>query len=200
VGRPRASARRPCREFDKAGGAARRLRSHAEMVATFGLPDMGGGSGRRASRKKWPDRKKDREQGAIGGGWDPAFGNDPGDRGFAAPHCPGIPDCSFSAGFDRPFAGGRDLWAARAEIEQKLRFAQAASSRWRRSARGPMTEPGRPASDAFRVDAVPWPRRDGDHYVLNGEKTFITNAPLRRICSSSTAKLDDGRERPRIAA
>jgi alkylation response protein AidB-like acyl-CoA dehydrogenase len=38
-----------------------------------------------------------------------------------------------------------------------------------------MTEPGS-GSDAFGMRTVA--RQDGDHYVLNGSKTFITNAPV----------------------
>jgi hypothetical protein len=57
-----------------------------------------------------------------------------------------------------------------------------------------ITEPGS-GSDAFgSMKATA--RRDGDHYVLNGQKTFITNGPYADtivfIC-----KLDDGRSAPR---
>ena len=57
-----------------------------------------------------------------------------------------------------------------------------------------ITEPGS-GSDAFgSMKATA--RRDGDHYVLNGQKTFITNGPYADtivfIC-----KLDDGRRAPR---
>src|SRR5262249_43615139 len=43
-----------------------------------------------------------------------------------------------------------------------------------------MTEPGA-GSDAFGAMG-PVARRDGDDYVLRGQKTFITNAPFADIC------------------
>jgi alkylation response protein AidB-like acyl-CoA dehydrogenase len=56
-----------------------------------------------------------------------------------------------------------------------------------------MTEPGA-GSDAFgsmRTVARP----DGDHYVLNGQKTFITNAPVADV-SVVYAKIDRGQDTP----
>lgn len=41
-----------------------------------------------------------------------------------------------------------------------------------------MTEPGS-GSDAFALRATA--RRDGDHFILNGGKTFITNAPIADV-------------------
>ena len=62
-----------------------------------------------------------------------------------------------------------------------------------------ITEPGS-GSDAFGAMKAT-ARRDGDHYVLNGSKTFITNGPYADIIVF-ICKLDDGRpadERPVVS-
>jgi len=57
-----------------------------------------------------------------------------------------------------------------------------------------LTEPGS-GSDAFGSMKT-YVRRDGDGYVLNGQKTFITNGPYADTIVVY-AKLDDGETKPR---
>ena len=65
--------------------------------------------------------------------------------------------------------------------------------RWARSGRGPSPEPdsGSDALGGMKTTV----RRDGDDYILNGQKTFITNGPYADI-AVVFAKLDDGSGTP----
>lgn len=87
--------------------------------------------------------------------------------------CPGF---CLSFGASLGLAGGAIM--AKGTLAQKQRFALPILVGDKIGAWG-MTEPGA-GSDAFgnmRTTA----RRDGDHFVLNGQKTFITNAPFADI-------------------
>lgn len=84
--------------------------------------------------------------------------------------CPGF---ALSFGASLGLAGGAIM--AKGTLAQKQRWALPILVGDKIGAWG-MTEPGA-GSDAFgamRTTA----RRDGDHFVLNGQKTFITNAPF----------------------
>jgi acyl-CoA dehydrogenase len=84
--------------------------------------------------------------------------------------CPGF---CLAFGASLGLAGGAIM--AKGTLQQKLRFALPILTMEKIGAWG-MTEPGA-GSDAFgsmRTTA----RRDGDDFVLNGQKTFITNAPF----------------------
>jgi alkylation response protein AidB-like acyl-CoA dehydrogenase len=97
--------------------------------------------------------------------------------------CPGF---VLSFGASTGLAGGAIM--ARGTREQKLRFGLPLLTLEKIGAWG-MTEPGA-GSDAFggmRTVARP----DGDHFVLSGEKTFITNAPHADVFVVY-AKLDRG--------
>ena len=83
--------------------------------------------------------------------------------------CPGF---CLAFGASLGLAGGAIM--AKGTLAQKRRWALPILTMEKIGAWG-MTEPGA-GSDAFgsmRTTA----RRDGDHFVLNGQKTFITNAP-----------------------
>ena len=83
--------------------------------------------------------------------------------------CPGF---CLAFGASLGLAGGAIM--AKGTLQQKLKWALPILTMEKIGAWG-MTEPGA-GSDAFgsmRTTA----RRDGDHFVLNGQKTFITNAP-----------------------
>src|SRR4051794_18864265 len=84
--------------------------------------------------------------------------------------CPGF---CLAFGASMGLAGGAIM--AKGTLEQKRRYALPILVGEKIGAWS-MTEPGA-GSDAFgsmRTTA----RRDGDHYLLNGQKTFITNAPF----------------------
>ena len=121
-------------------------------------------------------------------GGDPAFG-----MILAVELARSSPGFLLSFGATLGLAGGAIM--SRGTTTQKIRFAQPLFTLEKIGAWA-MTEPGA-GSDAFgsmRTVA----RRDGDHYVLNGEKTFITNAPYADLFVVY-ARLDDGNapaERP----
>jgi hypothetical protein len=87
--------------------------------------------------------------------------------------CPGF---TLAFGASLGLAGGAIV--AKGTFAQKQKYALPVLTGEKIGAWG-MTEPGA-GSDAFgsmRTVA----RRDGDHFVLNGQKTFITNAPFADI-------------------
>jgi len=97
--------------------------------------------------------------------------------------CPGF---MLAFGASLGLAGGAIM--SRGTLAQKQRFALPILLLEKIGAWG-MTEPGA-GSDAFgsmRTTA----RRDGDHFILNGQKTFITNAPYCDI-AVIYAKIDAG--------
>ena len=150
-----------------------------KMVAAFGLPDMARARFGKMTERHAAGKTADRDT-AMGG--DPSFGTILAIE--LARHSPGY---LMSFGASIGLAGGAIM--ARGTVEQKIRFAQPLFTMEKIGAWS-MTEPGA-GSDAFgsmRTVA----RRDGDDYVLNGEKTFITNAPYADLFVVY-AKLDDGR-------
>ncbi len=104
--------------------------------------------------------------------------------------CPGF---CLAFGAALGLAGGAIM--AKGTLQQKLRFALPILTMEKIGSWG-MTEPGA-GSDAFgamRTSA----RRDGDHFVLNGQKTFITNAPFADtfVIYAKLEGNDDSRYRP----
>lgn len=155
------------------------------MASAFGLAEMARARFERMAQPR-EGGKNEREEGDAALGADPAFGMILAVE--LARSCPGY---LMSFGASVGLAGGAIL--ARGTLAQKLRFARPLYT-LEKIGSWCMTEPGA-GSDAFgsmRTVA----RRDGDTYVLNGEKTFITNAPYADIFVVY-AKLDDGRSDPR---
>src|SRR5438132_3837649 len=140
-----------------------------EMGAAFGLPDLA--RQRFAKLEKRAQRGEPEKQAGDATMGDPAFGMILAAE--LARHCPGY---LMTFGASVGLAGGAIM--ARGTVAQKLRWAQPLFT-LDKVGSWCMTEPGA-GSDAFgsmRTRA----RRDGDHYVLSGEKTFITNAPYADI-------------------
>jgi acyl-CoA dehydrogenase len=144
---------------------------------TFGLPDMVRGSFERMSEKK--------EGSVMTGGGDPAI------QALIA-----VEFSRVNPGFFMAFGAWLGLAGAaimaKGTLAQKRRWALPLLTMEKIGAWG-MTEPGA-GSDAFgsmRTVARP----DGDGWVLNGSKTFITNAPFADICVVY-AKIDRGQETP----
>ncbi len=141
-----------------------------KMARTFALDEMV-----RASFKRLEERAAkgevapEREEGESGG-----FARDPGMSAIVgmelSRHCPGF---CLAFGASLGLAGGAIM--AKGTLAQKKRWALPILTLEKIGAWG-MTEPNA-GSDAFggmRTVA----RRDGDSYVLHGQKTFITNAPF----------------------
>jgi acyl-CoA dehydrogenase len=153
------------------------------MAAAFGLPDMA--RSRFAKMKERAGRSgSPREPGDATIG-DPAFGMIMAIE--LARHSPGY---LMSFGASIGLAGGAIM--ARGTIAQKVRFAEPLFT-MEKIGSWAMTEPGA-GSDAFGAMRTV-ARRDGDSYVLNGEKTFITNAPYADLFVVY-AKLDRGEGDP----
>src|SRR5258706_1329541 len=103
--------------------------------------------------------------------------------------CPGF---TLAFGASMGLAGGAIV--AKGTYAQKQKYALAILTGEKIGAWG-MTEPGA-GSDAFgsmRTVA----RRDGDHFVLNGQKTFITNAPFADTFVIYAKIVDKSDEDPR---
>ncbi|MEJ7633514.1 acyl-CoA dehydrogenase family protein [Aeromicrobium sp.] len=81
---------------------------------------------------------------------------------------------------------------ARGTLAQKERWLPALAT-FEKVGAWALTEPGS-GSDAFGAMKT-YVKRDGDGYVLNGQKTFITNGPYADT-TVVYAKLDDGRSAP----
>jgi acyl-CoA dehydrogenase len=104
--------------------------------------------------------------------------------------CPGF---CLAFGASLGLAGGAIM--AKGTLAQKLRWALPILVGEKIGAWG-MTEPGA-GSDAFgsmRTTA----RREGDHFILNGQKTFITNAPFADtfVIYAKLENTDEARYRP----
>ena len=132
------------------------------LVRAFGMDEMV-----RAQFKKLE------EAGARGEKRERGGGGDPGLMAIVSMElsrvCPGF---CLAFGASLGLAGGAIM--AKGTLAQKQQWALPILTMEKIGAWG-MTEPGA-GSDAFgsmRTTA----RRDGDHFVLNGQKTFITNAP-----------------------
>lgn len=149
------------------------------MASAFGLQEL---ARQRFAKMEMRAAKGDGEKQAVDATMgDPAFGMILAVE--LARHCPGY---LMSFGASIGLAGGAIM--SRGTLAQKLRFARPLFT-LERIGSWCMTEPGA-GSDAFgsmRTVA----RRDGDHYVLNGEKTFITNAPYADVFVVY-AKIDGG--------
>src|SRR5436853_7881093 len=135
-----------------------------EFVKTFGIADMV-----RAGFAKYEQAADDQpvKLGGMGSG-DPAMGAAVSME--LSRVCPGF---CLAFGASMGLAGGAIM--AKGTLEQKRKYALPILVGEKIGAWG-MTEPGA-GSDAFgsmRTTA----RRDGYHYVLNGQQTFITNAPF----------------------
>ncbi|MBI4509125.1 MAG: acyl-CoA dehydrogenase family protein [Deltaproteobacteria bacterium] len=158
-----------------------------DFAKSFGLAEMV-----RAKFERMAERSaKAEERGDDGGGH---MAGDPALQAIMS-----IEMCRVSPGFFLSFgaslglAGGAIM--AKGTLEQKKRWALPILTTEKIGAWG-MTEPGA-GSDAFgsmRTVARP----DGDFYVLNGQKTFITNAPHADTCVVY-AKIDRGQDVPMAA-
>lgn len=156
-----------------------------DLAKTFGIPAMAQSALERMERKA-------RE---AGEGGDTTDAPKPGGLSGADPYlnailsielsrvCPGF---TLAFGASMGLAGGAIM--SRGTLEQKRRWGLPIMT-FEKIGAWSMTEPGA-GSDAFRAMrtvAVP----DGDDYVLNGQKTFITNAPYADILVVY-AKIDRG--------
>src|SRR5438309_5050587 len=159
------------------------------MYRAFGLDAM--------AREQFK-RRLDRADASDGGG-DLLGGDDTADpkaraNSIAMPMIPIIELCRYSPGMVTALGVSIGLTSAailsRGTIRQKERWALPLLTLEKIGAWA-ITEPGS-GSDAFG-GMKSTARRDGDEYVLNGSKTFITNGPYADtivfIC-----KLDDGAE------
>lgn len=143
-----------------------------KMIRSFGLPAM--------TKAHFAAIEKRRSKGDDSAGAGRTAGVDGRDPAWAAilsmelsRVCPGF---MLAFGASLGLCGGAIM--ARGTWEQKTRWALPVLTMDKIGAWG-MTEPGA-GSDAFggmRTTARP----DGDDYVLNGQKTFITNAPEAEI-------------------
>ena len=155
-----------------------------KLFATFGLDAMA-----RASFEKRIARERAKQEGAAADG--DTLGTE-GRQGAGMTMIPIIELCRYCPGMVTAMGVSMGLTAAaimsRGTIEQKERWALPLLT-MEKIGSWAITEPGS-GSDAFgsmRSTA----RRDGDEYLLNGSKTFITNGPYADtivfIC-----KLDEG--------
>jgi alkylation response protein AidB-like acyl-CoA dehydrogenase len=158
---------------------------------TFGLPDMVRSAFERHMKKsegKAVPKETDDDEDKVGG---LAGGGDPAMQAIIAIEMSRISPAFFMAfGASVGLAGGAIM--AKGTPEQKRRWALPVLTQEKIGCWA-MTEPGA-GSDAFgsmRTVAKP----DGDHYILNGQKTFITNAPYADI-ALVYAKIDRGGEVP----
>ncbi len=136
-----------------------------KLVKTFGLPAMIKSHFARMEKKLETGEAVPRGDGT---GTDPTWGAILAME--LSRFCPGF---VLAFGASAGLAGGAIM--ARGTFEQKKRWALPVLAFEKIGAWG-MTEPGA-GSDAFgsmRTTAV----QDGDDYILNGQKTFITNAPF----------------------
>ncbi|MCG8423346.1 MAG: acyl-CoA/acyl-ACP dehydrogenase [Proteobacteria bacterium] len=154
-----------------------------DFAKTFGLAEMAKSAFERAEKRARQghdndsadsDRSKnDKKARGAGGlaGADPALSAVVGIELTRV--CPGF---MLAFGASAGLAGGAIM--GKGTLEQKRRWGLPLLT-WEKVGAWGMTEPGA-GSDAFRsmrTVAIP----DGDGYILNGQKTFITNAPYADI-------------------
>lgn len=154
-----------------------------DFARTFGIPGMVTSAFERL------------EQRVNDGTYDPAKAKKMGGMAGSDPALSAILSIELSRvcpGFMLAFGASMGLAGAaimsRGTMEQKRRWGLPIVT-WEKIGAWGMTEPGA-GSDAFRsmhTVAVP----DGDGYVINGQKTFITNAPYADIMVIY-AKIDTG--------
>lgn len=170
-----------------------------DLARTFGIPDMARSAFERVERRA-QDKDKDKDA-SPGSAPSPdaqkqsSKPDKPGTMSGADPSlnailtielsrvCPGF---MLAFGASMGLAGGAIM--SRGTLEQKRRWGLPITTFEKIGAWG-MTEPGA-GSDAFRsmrTVAVP----DGEGYILNGQKTFITNAPYADVLVVY-AKIDRG--------
>jgi alkylation response protein AidB-like acyl-CoA dehydrogenase len=162
-----------------------------KLARTFGLDEMVRASFKRmeekAERGEAAAAKDDDEAGGAAFGRDPAMSAIVGME--MARVCPGF---TLAFGATLGLAGGAIM--AKGTFAQKKRYALPILTMETIGAWG-MTEPNA-GSDAFggmRTVA----RRDGDGYVINGQKTFITNAPFADTMVIYAKIVDSAEEDPR---
>ncbi len=157
-----------------------------DFMTTFGIPDMVRGSFERmltrGERKAAAAPAEDEPEGGMMGG-DPAMS-----AIMSIEMCRVNPGFFLAFGATLGLAGGAIM--SKGTAEQKRRWALPILTMDKIGAWG-MTEPGA-GSDAFgAMRTVARPVDGGDGYLLNGQKTFITNAPYADICVVY-AKIDRG--------
>jgi alkylation response protein AidB-like acyl-CoA dehydrogenase len=136
-----------------------------DFVKTFGIADMVRGSF--AKMEKAASDAEPKKMSGLGSG-DPAMG-----AAVSIELSRVSPGFALAFGATMGLAGGAIM--GKGTLEQKQRWALPILTLEKIGAWG-MTEPGA-GSDAFRsMRTTATPRGDG--YVLNGQKTFITNAPF----------------------
>jgi len=135
-----------------------------KLLRTFGMDEM--------VRSAFANMKPDSPGEKPGG-----FGGDPAMSAIVAIELSRVsPGFTLAFGASMGLAGGAIM--AKGTLAQKQEFALPILTGDMIGAWG-MTEPDA-GSDAFgNMRTVA--RRDGDHFVLNGQKTFITNAPFADI-------------------
>ena len=164
-----------------------------DFMKTFGIPDMVRGSFERliarGEKKAAAAAVADAEDDGDGAGGSMLGGADPAMSAIMS-----IEMCRVNPGFFLAFgatlglAGGAIM--SKGTPEQKRRWALPILTLDKIGAWG-MTEPGA-GSDAFgAMRTVARAVDGGDAYLLNGQKTFITNAPYADICVVY-AKIDKG--------
>jgi alkylation response protein AidB-like acyl-CoA dehydrogenase len=157
-----------------------------DFGTSFGLPDMVRGGFERMLARGSKKRDDDEPGGSVMMG-----GGDPAIQAIIAIEMSRVNPGFFMAfGAWLGLAGGAIM--AKGTPAQKRRWALPVLTMEKIGAWG-MTEPGA-GSDAFgamRTVARP----DGDGYILNGQKTFITNAPFADVCVVY-AKIDRGSDVP----
>ncbi len=140
-----------------------------KLISTFGIDEMARASFAKMAERAARGEAIGREKGPLGG--------DPGLMAIVSIElCRVCPGFMLAFGANLGLAGGAIL--SKGTLAQKQRWGLPILTGEKIGAWG-MTEPGA-GSDAFgsmRTVA----RRDGDHFVLNGQKTFITNAPYADI-------------------
>jgi alkylation response protein AidB-like acyl-CoA dehydrogenase len=159
-----------------------------KLARTFGLDEMVRGAFQRMEAKGGASKPSDEEGDERGGvGGDPAMSAIVGME--LARSCAGF---TMAFGATLGLAGGAIM--AKGTMAQKKKWALPILTLEKIGAWG-MTEPDA-GSDAFggmRTIA----RRDGDSYVLSGQKTFITNAPFADTFVIYAKIVDDPQSDPR---
>ena len=161
-----------------------------KLVKTFGVDEMARAAFKKAAERAEKGDAGRRSDGDEKGG---AFARDPALSAILAMEL-----SRYSPGFAMAFGASIGLAggaiASKGTPEQRQKWALPLATFEKIGAWG-MTEPGA-GSDAFggmRTVA----RRDGDGFVLNGQKTFITNAPFAEIMVVYAKIVEDEKTDPR---
>jgi alkylation response protein AidB-like acyl-CoA dehydrogenase len=156
-----------------------------DFATTFGIPDLA-----RAAFAKLEDRAREGATSSVDRDDGPKGGLSAADPALAAILSIELsrvsPGFALAFGASAGLAGGAIM--GKGTLEQKRRWGLPILT-WDKIGAWGMTEPGA-GSDAFRsMRTVAVPSSDG--YVLNGQKTFITNAPYADVFVIY-AKIDRG--------